>query len=169
MLVKTKKSKCQKDVLSLKNIFIIKKISQTLDDRRIEKRHGRSEKENNGNNCFKNHSEQNTSSDLNKSSYAEMFSYLSKKTRSEDSFITGPKKTAQGTKQLCCHQCKKCFRCKSYFTTHMKNHGGEKTCCQECGKAFSYSRNLTRHMRTHTGEKPYCCQVCGKNFPLPAT
>ena len=164
MLVKTKRRKCDKAVLSLKNMLSVKPISKTLDDRRIEENHGRCEKKYNGNNRFKNQSELNISSGLNKSSYAEMSSYLIKTTSSENSFITKHKKASQGTKQFCCHQCKKCFRRKSYFAMHMKIHGGEKKCCQECGKRFSVAGSLTRHMRTHTGEKPYCCQECEKRF-----
>ena len=73
-------------------------------------------------------------------------------------------KTAQDTKQFYCHQCKKRFAKKSYFTEHLKSHGGETNFCQVCGKTFTTARDLAKHVRTHTGEKPYCCQNCGKRF-----
>ena len=81
-----KKSKHHEDVLSLRNLFIVKQTSKTLDERRIPESHVGFGKRNTGKFCFKNQSEKiNISPNLNKSSQSEMLFYLSNKRFSEDS------------------------------------------------------------------------------------
>ena len=89
ILVKTKKRKHQKDVLGLRSLFIVKQISKTPDDRIIVQSRGGSERQNNGNCCFKNLSEKiNISPNLNKSSQSEMLFCFSNKILSKDSLKT---------------------------------------------------------------------------------
>jgi len=86
MLVRTKKRKHQKEVLSLKSMFIFKQISNSPEDRRIVESDGRSGKRNNEKCCFKHQSEAiNISPNLNKSSQSEVLFRFSNKIISEDS------------------------------------------------------------------------------------
>jgi uncharacterized C2H2 Zn-finger protein len=67
-----------------------------------------------------------------------------------------------------CEQCKKVFKKKGNYTTHLKLvHGNLETiACDVCGKEFKTRKYLKQHYVIHTGEKNYICpvKVCGKAF-----
>jgi len=41
--------------------------------------------------------------------------------------------------------------------------------CDICGIGFGKKCNLVAHERVHRGERPYVCEECGKDFPIPSS
>lgn len=106
-----------------------------------------------------------------------------------------PAKKTPIKQQFKCETCNMMFGSKSAHTSHMKTHsktatnvslpttstipalppitpnmnpsaGGDPYQCNVCGKQFAVPARLIRHYRTHTGERPFKCDFCDKMFSV---
>ncbi|CAH0602338.1 unnamed protein product [Chrysodeixis includens] len=66
-----------------------------------------------------------------------------------------------------CKHCKKLYRSKKSYRSHVVIHDGVSYPCDICGKLFQWKRNLARHLRNHREKESgarHECRECGKSF-----
>ena len=61
--------------------------------------------------------------------------------------------------------CKKEYKDKNSFDSHLRIHSGDKPfACEQCDKSFTHKKYLFAHEKIHSGEKPHLCASCNVSF-----
>ncbi|XP_077548408.1 uncharacterized protein LOC144161653 [Haemaphysalis longicornis] len=77
----------------------------------------------------------------------------------------GPHRFMRSRRQLHCEHCSYATLFPSDLREHQRMmHVGEYQ-CSHCSRCFSQKSYLTTHLRIHTGERPYECPLCPAAFP----
>ena len=77
-------------------------------------------------------------------------------------------KHSEGTSNVICDYCHKCFTSETGLKTHIRlvhyEREAESFKCYECSKTFDAKTKLIRHIETHHVESPTQCMVCLRTF-----
>ena len=73
-----------------------------------------------------------------------------------------------GITSYICKFCKKSFKIKKFFESHMRIHvqypNGLPNQCNICGRVLSRPEKLKKHLVLHSQQFPFHCQFCGKGI-----